>query len=135
MEAAAWIDAIGSFLAGIAALAAIALAQKQLRNLNKTLRQQVFASVIQLETEMNVRKIKCDDAALCLRELIDTPNTPPQKIEAAHDYLQGCMENWLNSADRLAFCILKGYVKEKEWKPEYVPYLRGLIDNHGELFH
>mgnify|MGYP001298768936 CR=1 FL=1 len=134
MEAAQWIDALGSFLGALAAFAALAAASKQLVNLNKTLRQTVLASVIQLESELGNRKHLIDQAAREVRELADDPNTQPAKLRAAYDHMQSCLEDWFNTTDRLAFCIVHKYVKEKEWKPEYFPYISNIIENHSKHF-
>jgi hypothetical protein len=103
MEAAAWFGAFGSVIGGLAAMAAIGIAQKQLTNLVRSLRQSTFAC-------------------------------RPEKIRTAYKYLQGCKENWFNAADRLAFLLIKGYVKEKDWKPEYRPYFAELIAKQGRHF-
>jgi len=134
MEAAAWVGAIGSFIAGIAAAAAVAVAQNQLKNLNRSLRHSTVVSVVQLETEMNSRKLACDAAAKELRFLIDSTDSSPIKIEATMDYLQGCKESWYNAVDRLAFFIIHKYVKEREMRPEYEPYLRSVVAEAAELF-
>lgn len=128
-----WVSAVGSLLAGIAALVAVDLARKQLTNLNRTLRQTVVASVIQLETELTARKMRVDEAAIRMLELIGE-GKPLEEIERAKRMLEASMENWLNGCDRLAFLIVRKYVKEKEWRTEYENYFRGLIANHPDRF-
>lgn len=130
---AEWLSAIGSLLAGLAALVAVDLARKQLINLNRTLRQTVVASVIQLETEMNSRKLQVAEAALKLLKLVEN-NSPSSEVGIANKHMEACLENWLNSCDRLAFLIVRRYVKESEWRTEYEAYFSTLISNHPNRF-
>jgi hypothetical protein len=55
-------------------------------------------------------------------------------IDALERELDGYVENWLNAADRLAFCILKGYLEERDWASEYRPYFANLVRKHRDQF-
>jgi formylmethanofuran dehydrogenase subunit B len=102
--AADWISAVGSLLGGIAALAAVGIAADQLKKLVTQLKQGSFAALLTLEIEMNNRKQKVEDASREVRRLSEEERSADE-IMIAYEYLEGCMENWLNLADRLAFCI------------------------------
>jgi hypothetical protein len=43
--------------------------------------------------------------------------------------LNAAIENWLNSVNRLCFCIMRDYLKEKDWKIEYRDYISNVVKN------
>jgi hypothetical protein len=127
MATASWVSAISTGLAAIAAIIAVLVAFWQLRNLNRTLRVNGLMAVLQLESEINSRKERSDDAVAelereCAREPVDV-----ELVRIVRDQVVGCTENWLNAVDRLAFCILKGYIPERDWKAEYRDYITDLV--------
>jgi ribosomal protein L31E len=124
---AAWLGAWGSFLGGLAALGALGLAARQLKGLVKQLKQSNFTAFLTLEIEMNSRKQKVDEACREVRRLAQKGATS-EEIVIANDFVEVCVENWLNLFDRLAFCILKKYLRENDFKTEYRKYLQSLVD-------
>jgi hypothetical protein len=50
------------------------------------------------------------------------------------DHMNACLENWLNAADRVAFCILRGYRVDKDWKTEYRGYFVELVKAHQDKY-
>jgi len=42
--------------------------------------------------------------------------------------LKAATENWINSVDRLCFCIKNGYLMEKEWKSEYKDFINNVVE-------
>lgn len=126
--------ALWTFVAAMAACAAVWVAYKQLDNLNTTLRMNGLMTVLQIEAEMNARKLRVDELVFEIRKEEIKSNSKKDLIEILGDQLKGCLENWFNSADRFAFCILKGYLPEADWKVEYRHYFATLVQNHEEHF-
>lgn len=94
----------------------------------------VLSTVLQLESEMNTRKEKLDAAHSAVRRE-GVARSPNQKVIAIlNDEIQGYQENWLNAADRLAYCILRGYLSERDWKNEYRDFFRGLAKEYESSF-
>ena len=64
------------------------------------------------------------------------PKKEPCKetVEILLDKKAALLENWFNAVDRLAFCIAKGYVPERDWKAEYRDYMAELIRKNPTYF-
>ncbi len=129
------IQTIATCVAALAAIAAVFVAWWQLGNLNKTLRMNALTVVLGLESEMNMRKMKVDEVATDIRRLDCEDNENNSKlIGILSDYMEGLLENWLNCADRLAYCIKQGYLADKDWKIEYREYFNDLVKDHPDKF-
>ena len=129
-----WFSAIATAIAAAAAVAAVWVAYWQLGNLSGALRMSTLNVVLQLESEMNARKEKVDEAAKKVRMEVEANGGESTLAPILVDYMNGCLETWLNSADRLAYCILKGYLKERDWRAEYRAYFAQLIQDHSTFF-
>ncbi|MEZ6056240.1 MAG: hypothetical protein R3C01_06005 [Planctomycetaceae bacterium] len=129
-----WLTAVATAIGAIATVAGVIIAFIQLRNLNSTLSMSVLSAVLQLEAEMNARKEKVDSVASAIRRegIAKSPNE--RLVEILKDELDGYLENWLNAADRLAYCIKKGYLPERDWRVEYREYFLGLVRDHEQYF-
>ena len=129
-----WISATAAVVATATAIVGVIVAYWQLSNLNRTLRMNALTVVLQLEAEMNARKERVDEVAAKIRKqgIKDEPNEG--LVEILDEEMQGYLENWLNAADRLAYCILRGYLAERDWKAEYREYFLGLVRDHEEKF-
>lgn len=127
------LGAIGGIVAGIAAILGAWVAYRQLKDLNSTLRMNGLMAVLSLESEMNMRKAALDDISFKIQQLDGT--NPDQKIVEAHKgLLEGALQNYLNSADRMAFCIMRNYFPEREWRAEYRQYFSNIISAHEGKF-
>lgn len=130
-----WLTVFIAFFTFVAAAAALEIARKQLSGLRREIKVNSFVMLLQLESDMTNRKASAEDAAFNLFELCK-PGTDvdSHKIEAYEMRLNGCIENWFNTADRLAFLILKGYVKENDFRPEYAPYFSKMVSEQSKWF-
>lgn len=128
-----WLDAWGSIIGGLATLVAVGLAARQLRGLVRQIKQSNLISLMTLEIELANRKHALDEAAKEVR-LSSLLREDFEKCTIAYDFMQGCLENYLNVADRLAFCILNRYVREKDFKTEYRHYFRDFVTAYPEYF-
>lgn len=129
-----WLSALASVVATLTAICATGIAWFQLHKVNKTLRMNGLAVVLQLESEMNARKQRVDDVAAKLHTDADSGDVAQEVLDIQKSLLDGCMENWLNASDRLAYCILHSYLPERDWKSEYRDYFVGLVKDHEEQF-
>lgn len=128
------VGAVGGVLAALAAGAGVAVAWYQLNNLNKALRMSGLMAVLQLESELNARKEKVDELSAKIRELGLAGEKKHELLVIVTDQYKGILENYFNAADRLAFCILKEYVPQKDWKAEYREYFNNIIKGHEGRF-
>lgn len=128
-----WLDAWGSIIGGLAALIAVIYAAKQLRGLVKQLKQNNFTALLTLEIEMNARKHRVDEAAREVR-LLKARNAENDEIVIQYEFLEGRLEDWFNLADRMAFCILNKYLREKDFKSEYFKYFESMVTCHPDWF-
>jgi hypothetical protein len=129
-----WANVVVAAVAATVAFAGVVVAWWQLSNLNGTLRLSGLLTVLQLAAEMNSRKQRVDEINREIAILAAKQNASKAALSAFADEFDAAMENWINSADRLAFCIYKGYVKEAEWKTEYRNYFLKLLVDHPKYF-
>jgi hypothetical protein len=131
------LTAIAAWAAAAIAAIGVCVAWRQLSNLNSTLRVTSLTAILQLETDINARKERAIEVAEELREFHShgQPAVGYQRdLSHLTDKLTVRLENWFNAVDRLAFCILKDYVPEKDWRAEYRQEIADIISSHPELF-
>lgn len=133
-EIASVVSAISAAVAAGAAVAAVVVASKQLEKLNNTLRMNGLMAVLQLEADMTARKMRVDDLAAEIRKEDSKISPNAALITILGDQMNGYLENWLNASDRLAYCILKRYLPERDWRAEYRPYFAELVCDHAPKF-
>jgi hypothetical protein len=135
------VGATGTIFAALVALIAVVVAADQLKNLNNALRVNSLLALLQVEAEMNARADKLDEFNLqVMREILTAtgdPNIP--LLQAMDGRKQALFENYANSIDRLAFCILKNcfideQISEKDWRLEYKVFLDRFVEQHPGLF-
>lgn len=129
-----WTTAVATVVLALTAVATVFIAYWQLSNLNRTLTMSGLSVVLQLEAEMNCRKEKVDDVLAKLREEANKTSRDEKQIEILRDQMQGYFENWLNAADRFAYCIMRGHFSELDWKADYRDYFTALVRDHPEKF-
>ncbi|MEE9658727.1 hypothetical protein [Enterobacter cloacae complex sp. CARB60] len=99
---------------------------------NKNHRIECLKVVLDIETEMNARKLEFDKTSKEIRLLNITSdvneNNIDEKIEILENYFETTKENYLNSLDRLCYCIDKKYLVDKDWRSEYRNMLNETID-------
>jgi|GEM_PF-4136844 len=78
---------------------------------NKNHRIECLKVVLDIETEMNARKLEFDKTSKEIRLLNINPdvneNNRDEKIEILGNYYETTKENYFNSLDRLCYCIDK----------------------------
>lgn len=111
----------------------------QLKKLSENQKNNNLMTVLELESEMNKRKENFDKANFEFREKNiefeksdlkwsrDLINIYNEKIEVAK-------ENYLNSLDRLSYCILHNYLSDKDWRTEYRDTIFDAVDKNENSF-
>lgn len=133
-DSAAALTAWSTLGTAVVAGGALLVAWWQLRNLNKTLRVNSLTARLQVEAEINARKEKVDEVTEETVRLDKKSTTYERDRDIIKAKLNSRLENWFNAVDRLAFCILKNFVPEKDWRAEYRDYLAGIIAQHPDFF-
>ena len=100
--------------------------QKQLEIAIENQRVDSLQVVLEIETQMNSRKLEFDKASKQIR-LADLENMEDAKFGVLEDYFNSIKESYFNSIDRLCYCIEKEYIKDKDWRTEYRNMLKDTI--------
>ena len=125
---------IANCVIACATLLALWIAYSQLTNLNETLKMNGLTAIISLESEMNERKESLDRLSAQIQQLAITNPSDEAGAGIMDGLLQGALQNYLNAADRLAFCIKGGYFPEREWRTEYREYFSNIIRSRPDKF-
>ena len=131
MEAATWVGSIAGCVVAVTAVVALLLAWRQLTNLGSTLRIGRLNTILDIETQMNSRKERVDEQ---VEKIQRSGGLTDEQKKVEQDALDARLENWFNAVDRLAFCILKDFVPEKDWRVEYRDYINNIVVKHGKFF-
>jgi hypothetical protein len=132
IEAATWIGVIAGCVVAITAVVALAVAWRQLINLGSTLKISSLNTILDIEAQMNARKEKVDTRVEDIQRAGVTLSKEQAKLE--QDALDSRLENWFNAVDRLAFCVLRNLVPEKDWRVEYRDYINNIVVHHNKSF-
>ena len=124
------------FIAGLGLL----IARKQLSNVARSLRLNGTLAIVQLESEIQRRRERVEERLAAIVELGNASS--PSKRSAAdrkaidlHGVrLNSEVEGYLNAVDRLCFCILNGYVDERDWRAEYREFIANEMKTHKDYF-
>lgn len=133
MDLIDWAN-IATISSVVIASGALLVAWRQLAGVRTELRMNSLMAVLELEAEMNSRKEKVDIVAFKVRTLAAEGKLTDDLKEILSDEQKCSLENWLNSVDRLAYCILKDYLKDRDWRSEYRNYIQSIVRNHEILF-
>ncbi|GAA4279667.1 hypothetical protein [Gaetbulibacter aestuarii] len=141
-----WISAISSTLTTIisggvlwVAYYQIKQVKIQLKGLAENQKNSILMTVLELESELNKRKESFDNANFELREYnleLENSKTKLNKdlLEIYIDKIEVSKENYLNSLDRLSYCILHDYLSDRDWRTEYRDTIFEAVDNYKEKY-
>tara|TARA_R110002096_G_scaffold37468_2_gene104022 strand:+ start:1990 stop:2490 length:501 start_codon:yes stop_codon:yes gene_type:complete len=141
-----WISAISSALTTIisggvlwVAYFQIKQVKKQLKGLAENQKNSTLMTVLELESELNKRKENFDNTNFELREYNiqvekSKKNLSKELLEIYKDKIDVAKENYLNSLDRLSYCILHDYLSDRDWRTEYRDTIFDAVDNYQENF-
>jgi hypothetical protein len=101
----------------------------QLRNIVRT---NEIKMVLDIESELHSRKTKIDETSSKIRVAGDQNNH--SLVEIYDDDLEAFKESYFNALDRFCYCILKDYLKDRDWKKEYGDLIRTTVrENEGHF--
>ena len=118
----------------IIAIGALLIAWRQLSGVRTELRMNSLMAVLEIEAEMNSRKEKVDSILFKIRTFDAEKKLTDDFKDIFNDEHNCVLENWLNSVDRLAYCILKDYLKDRDWCVEYRDYIKDIVEQNESLF-
>jgi len=128
---------IGTFVAVIGCW----IAYSQLKKINSQIEIAVqnqkldaLKVVLEIETQMNSRKLEFDKAAKLIREADAEDVLDDKKREILTDYFNATKESYFNALNRLCFCIEKEYISDKDWRAEYRNLIHDVIANYEDDF-
>jgi len=116
--------------------AGVAVAFFQLRRLNKSLKLNGVLGIVQLEIEINNRRTQLANVSheISLEGNKTKSAARDKRLVTLDKRLEVDTEAYLNAVDRLAYCILKNYFPNREWKIEYRDFIATEISDHSEFF-
>ena len=126
-----YLTALATCIGVCVAIIALFFTGWQLYQVSKQLRLSNLTNVLSIESEINNRKETVDKIN---HEINQNQNKSEFDANTEEERLEAAVENWINSVDRLCFCIRKNYFPEKEWSIEYRDYILDLVRNNEELF-
>lgn len=141
-----WISAISSALTTIisggvlwVAYYQIKQVKVQLKGLAENQKNSTLMAVLELESELNKRKESFDKANFEIREYNLELESTKKKLnedllEIYSDKIEVSKENYLNSLDRLSYCILHDYLSDRDWRTEYRDTIFEAVDNYKEKY-
>lgn len=118
----------------IVAGGALLVAWRQLSGVRGELRMNSLMAVLELEAEMNSRKEKADSVAFKIRLLAAENRLTDDMKDILTDEHKCALENWFNSVDRLAYCIIKEYLDDRDWRSEYRDYIQNIVRDNEKFF-
>lgn len=119
----------------IASCAAVLVAWFQLGRIRKQFKLNTLMAVLEIEAQLLSCKEKLDSISAELRKLnIENSEQAKQFSEVYSDHLDSTLENYLNTFDRLCFCIIKNYFAERDWKTEYRNMLHRTVEMNPDEF-
>jgi len=117
----------------VVAVVALVFAWRQIGGLNDTLKVNRLAAMLQIETELNLRK-KEVDAAVFEAMKIGKQDSILMQVNVAATRKKLALENWFNAVDRLACSILNDYIPASHWKADYQQYIANLVNGFPDWF-
>jgi hypothetical protein len=128
------IQALSSIITTLLGIIALIFAVRQISQITAQLKISALTNVLSLEAEMNQRKEKLDSINHEIG-ILHIEGKLSEKIKEIYENKQDAIiENWLNSVDRLCFCILRNYFPEKDWKVEYRDFVKEIIQSFEYKF-
>jgi hypothetical protein len=108
--------------------------QKQLEIAVGNQKNDSLKIVLEIETQMNSRKLEFDKASKQIREA-NLQNESNDNMEILGDYFNSTKESYFNVLDRLCYCIDKDYIQDKDWRTEYRNMLHLTINTYPDDFN
>lgn len=127
-------NAVAALVAALAASIGLGIAWWQLRGIKDGLKVSSLMAVLEIETQMNERKVHFDECSANVR-LGKTEGASKDSMIIRADLFNTAKENYFNALDRLCYCILHGYLQDKDWRAEYRNTIHNVIHNFPDDFN
>lgn len=128
------IGNVAEWVAGVATAAAVFVAYWQLSGLNSSLRMNGLVAILQLEADLHSRMSRMTEISARIEEEGAKAKPNNKRILALNRHLEASIEQYLNAVDRIAFCIKKNFVPERDWRAEYRTFIADAIKNYPQFF-
>jgi|ERR1035438_5117190 hypothetical protein len=127
------ITAWATVAAAVAAFLGVIVAWVQLHGIKKGLGMSSLMAVLEIETQMNERKVRLDDCSAHVKQgRVD--NLPKESMVILAGSFECALENYLNAMDRLCYCVLHGFLEDKDWRAEYRNYINNAVKEFPNKF-
>ena len=113
-----WLSAVGQMGEAVAAFIVVFYGLYQLKQIRTQLSNDSLRIILDIESQINTRKVDFDRATKALREA-ELAKLSDDHLSIASDFFDSMRENYFNALDRLCFCIRKDYLPERDWRTEY----------------
>lgn len=127
------ISKLNATSTALSAIAAIFSAVAAWIAISKSTKNASVMMVLEIENQMNERKAAWNKAIMDLRNA-DIEGKSDDLKNVLIDYHNTTKETYFNSLDRLCFCILNDYLKDKNWRVEYRNLLNDTISEFEDDF-
>lgn len=134
MDASEWIGLAGVVVAGLGVLAAYSQLNRGAKALEASARANhlsALTAMLQIESSINGARSRLIDSARTLR------SKKSESIAAAREaeeYMELCIEGYLDALDRLCSAIRYGLVAEKIYRKDYREVLQQAVRKHPNRF-
>jgi len=91
-------------------------------------------AVLEIETQMNERKVRLDDCSARIKQG-HADKVPKENMAILAGSFEAALEDYLNAMDRLCYCMLHGYLEDKDWRAEYRNYLNNAVKEFPNKFN
>ena len=121
---------MAEWLSAIATVGICVIAFFQLKGLRDNITLQI---VFDMERELHERKKLLDTIASEIQEqYLNEPSK--ESVYILKLKLSTAAENYLNAIERLAFLILKKYLRGRQWEREYKELIVGIVNHNPDRF-
>ena len=134
MDAAEWIGIVGVVVAGVGVAVTycqLARGAKALEDSANSNHLSALMAMLQIESTVNDAKRRLVDSA---RELRSKKSVSNAAAKEAEEYMELCVEGYLDSLDRLCSAIRYGLVDEVMYRKDYRIVLRQAVKEHPARF-
>lgn len=127
-----WCEVANAISAIVTALFTAGLFFVALIQFKNLIRANSLKTILDLESELNQRKSRIDDITSKIRTAEKDANI--DVIDIYNDDLEAAQESYFNALDRLCYCVLKGYLEDRDWKSEYSDLLKETVRSNESSF-
>lgn len=129
-----WVSAWSAVVTAATAVLGVGFGLLQFAKVNRTLKLNSLSILLSAENGLSQCKRLVTQATkeLLLEREADSPSET--RLSTLQGSFEDYREDWYNAADRLAYCILNGYIDNDRMHAEYRNYFRDIIRNDAASF-